>query len=62
MRYSLLSLQFALGAGPPAIALVWFGWRPILFLVIVAAAMWLWVAGTLALARFLAGVLCSVMR
>ena len=54
MRYSLLSLHLALGAGPPAIAVLWFGWRPILVLVIVAAAMWLWVAGTLALARFLA--------
>ncbi len=62
MRYSLRTLQIGIGAGPPAIALVWFGWRPILFLVIAAAAIWLWVAATLALARFLAGVMCSVMR
>ena len=62
MRYSLRSLHLVIGAGPPAIAVLWFGWRPILFLVIVAAAMWLWVAGTLALARFLAEIFCSVMR
>ena len=62
MRYSLQTLQVLVGVGPPAIGLVWFGWRPILLVAIAVALIWLWVAASLALARYLAGLLCSVMR
>lgn len=62
MRYSLGTLQMMVVVGPPAIAFLWFGWRLVLLLVIAGAVIWLWIAASLALARFFAGVICSVMR
>jgi len=49
------------GIGPPAIALLWFGWRGILILATCIVLLYLWIQTGLALARFFAWLLASVM-
>ena len=58
-RYSLSTLTILTAIGPPAIALFWFSWRPILILAIGCALSVLWIYACLALARFLAHQLVS---
>jgi len=60
-RYSLSTLMILVGLGPPAIALFWFGWRGILFLAACIVLLYLWVRVSLALSRFFAGLIASVM-
>jgi len=65
-QISLGTLLILLSIGPPIIAFVWLAWRLILFLGLLLslfiAVVALWVTVSLALARFFAGVICSVMR
>jgi len=61
-QISLCTLLILLGIGPPTIAFLWFAWRLVLFVSLLIAAVALWVTVSLALARFCAGVICSVMR
>jgi hypothetical protein len=60
-RYSLGTLMILVGVGPPAIAFLWFFWRLVVFLAICIALLSLWVWCGLAMARFLARLLVSVM-
>jgi hypothetical protein len=56
-RYRLSTLMILAGVGPPAIALVWFFWRLVLFLAICIALLYLWVVVSLAIARLFAHLL-----
>ncbi|HZN32476.1 MAG TPA: hypothetical protein VFB80_01610 [Pirellulaceae bacterium] len=61
MQYSLRMLVLLTAIGPPAIALVWFAWWPLLLLALCIAALTLWIAGTLTICRFVAALFVSVM-
>jgi len=62
MRYRLRTLVLLTAVGPPAIACVWFARWAMLFLALILAVLALCVIVSLALARFFAGLICSVMR
>jgi hypothetical protein len=59
MRYSLRTLVLLTAIGPPTLALVWFAWWPLLLLALCIAGLTLWVAGSLAFCRFVAGLIVS---
>jgi len=61
MRYSLSTLMIVAGTAPPAIALVWFGWRALLILAVCILLFYLWVRVSLAIARFFAKLVASTM-
>jgi hypothetical protein len=61
-RYQLRTLVMLTAIGPPLLAFLWFAWRLVLFFGLFLAAVALWVAVCLAVARYCAGVICSVMR
>ena len=61
MRYRLSTLMIIAGVGPPALAFLWFFWRVVVFLAICVALLALWLYIGLAIARFLARILVSVM-
>lgn len=66
MRYRLRTLVLLTGVAPPVIALLWFYWWPILLGTIVfgaaVGACLLWVFGCLAVARWLAEIICSPLN
>ena len=60
-RYSLRTLMILTGVGPPAIAGLWFGWKALLISAAGISLLALWIFVSLALARFFARLLASVM-
>jgi hypothetical protein len=60
-RYKLRTLLILLTIGPPIIAFAFLHWGLALFLAAFVVGIWLWIFGTLALARLIANVLVSPM-
>ncbi len=61
MRYRLRILLIVAGVGPPVIAFLWLHWGLVLFLAVSIALLSIWFLISLALARFFARLLASVM-
>jgi hypothetical protein len=61
MQYRLRTLLILSAVLPPVIAFVFLHWGLALFLAAFVAGIWLWIFGTLALARSIANVLVSPM-
>jgi hypothetical protein len=61
LRYHLRTLMLVAGVAPPAIAFLWLHWGLVLFLAVAFGLLALWLGLTLALARFFAGLVASVM-
>jgi hypothetical protein len=61
LRYHLRTLMLVTGVAPPAIAFLWWHWGLVLFLAVAFGLLALWLGLILALARFFAGLVASVM-
>jgi hypothetical protein len=61
MQYRLRTLLILTAVGPLVIAFVFLHWGLALFLAALVVGIWLWIFGTLALARSIANVLVSPM-
>ena len=61
MRFRLRTLMILAGVVPPALAFLWYYWRLVLIGGLCVALLFAWVAVSLAMARWFAGLVASVM-
>jgi len=61
MQFRLRTLMLLTAVAPPAMAVLWFGWREILALTLLVALIAIWFGVSIGLARFFARLIASVM-